>query len=67
MIRRFGKNRLESWAVIQARMIRETEWFIEEALRHPNRQIVIPAVKVGNGRFPRGFAQAFWSQVLGAS
>ena len=62
-----ARNRLESWAAIRARMLRETERFLEEALRHPERQVVIPAVPLGSGCFPRGFAQAFWAQVLGAS
>jgi len=57
----------ESWMAIRSRMIRETERFLEDALRHPERQVVIPAVRLGGGSFPRGFAQAFWSQVLGSS
>ena len=61
------KTRFESWAVIQARMLRETEQFIEEAMRCPERQLRIPTVKVGEGSFTRVFAQIFWAQVLGAS
>ncbi len=61
------KTRFESWKVIQARMLRETERFIEEALRYPERQLRIPTVKVGEGSFTRTFAQLFWAQVLGAS
>jgi len=61
------KTRFESWRVIQARMLRETERFIEEALRYPERQLRIPTVKVGEGSFKRTFAQLFWAQVLGAS
>jgi len=59
--------RLESWAVLRHRMLRETEAFLEDALRHPERQVVIPAVPVGEASFPRGFAQLFWSHVLGSS
>lgn len=52
----------------QRRMIRETELFLEEQLRRPaHARIVIPAVPVGAGGFPRGFADAFWSQLLGTS
>jgi hypothetical protein len=60
-------SRLESWAVIRARMLRETERFIEEALRNPEKQVQIPCVKAGTGSFSRVFAQLFWAQVLGAS
>jgi len=59
--------KLESWAVLRRRMLRETEAFLEDALRHPGRQVVIPAIPVGQAAFPRGYAQLFWSQVLGAS
>jgi hypothetical protein len=62
-----GRSQLEGWAAIRSRMLRETEKFLEDALRHPERQWVIPAVRVGSACFPRGFAQAFWAQVLGAS
>lgn len=61
------RGRFESWIVIRARMLRETEVFIEEALRRPEQQIRIPTLKVGSGTFSRTFAQMFWSQVLGAS
>lgn len=59
--------RFESWAVLRARMLRETEVFLEEGLQHPERAIIIPAVPVGKARFPRGFAHLFWSQVLATS
>ena len=58
---------LESWAVLRRRMLRETEAFIEDALKHPELQVVIPAVPVGEAAFPRGYAQLFWSHVLGSS
>jgi hypothetical protein len=61
------KARFESWAVIRARMLRETERFIDEALRCPERQPYVPTVRVGTGSFTRAFAQAFWAQILGAS
>ena len=48
-----------------ARMIRETQEYIEEGLRHPERRVRIPAIPVGRGSFARGFAQVFWSQILG--
>lgn len=62
-----SKSRLESWAVIRARMLRETERFIEEALRCPEKQIHIPCIKAGTGSFSRVFANLFWAQILGAS
>lgn len=66
MFRRSGQ-RFEEWAVIRARMLRETELFLEQALRHPERQVIIPALEVGRASFPRGFACAFWAQILGTS
>jgi hypothetical protein len=60
-------RRYESWTVIQARMLRETERFLEEALRSPEGQFQIPTIKVGEGGFTRVFAQLFWAQALGSS
>ncbi len=57
----------QTWVVMRARMIRETEVFLEDALRHPERYRRIPAVPVGRASFPRGFPDAFWSQVLATS
>jgi hypothetical protein len=67
MIRLNTPRRLESWQIMQRRMLRETEAFLEDALRHPERQVRIPAVPVGRGKFPRGMADAFWAMILGAS
>ncbi len=61
------KGRFESWTVIQRRMLRETEAFIEEGLGCPERQVRIPTLRVGTGGFTRMFAQLFWAQILGAS
>lgn len=55
------------WTAIRARMLRETEMFLEDGLRHPEQYRRIPAVPVGKGPFPRGFADAFWSQMLATS
>ena len=66
MIRLLGRQ-AESWDVIRARMMRETERFLEEAMTHPDRQLRIPAIPVGMGHFPRGYADAFWSNVLATS
>lgn len=59
--------RSEDWAVIRARMLRETEVFLEEGLRNPAGQRRIPAIPVDKGGFPRGFADIFWSQILATS
>jgi len=59
------RDRPETWTLIRARMLRETQEYIEDGLRHPERRVRIPAIPVGKGRFARGFAQVFWSQVLG--
>ncbi len=67
MILPFRRPRLESWAVIRARMLRETEAFLEDGLRDDARPVHIPAIPVGRGSFPRGFADLFWSRVLGSS
>ena len=66
-MRRLSCVQLGSWIAIRRRMLRETEVFLEEGLRHPERQLVIPAIPVGRTRFPRGFAHLFWSQILGSS
>jgi hypothetical protein len=61
------QNTSPSWAAIRARMISETEGYINDCLQHPERQIRIPAVKVGTFNFDRKFAQLFWSQLLATS
>ena len=58
---------LESWVMIRRRMLRETEAFLDDALRHPQRHIAIPVVRVGQAEFTRGFACLFWSQILETS
>jgi hypothetical protein len=58
---------LESWVMIRRRMLRETEAFLDDALGHPERQIRIPVIRVGQAEFARGFAHLFWSQVFGTS
>jgi hypothetical protein len=50
---------------LRKRMIRETEEHITDSLRHPERMVRIPSIKVGHGAFTARFAGAFWSQVLG--
>ena len=47
------------------RAIRETEVFLADCLRHPEKVRRIPAVRVGFGRFPKGLAEEFWNSVLG--
>lgn len=61
------RDRLESWTILRRRMLRETEAFLEDGLRRPDRQFLIPAVPVGKATFPREFAHVFWAQVLGSS
>jgi len=65
MVRR-GNRKDESWTAIRRRLIRETEVFLEIALRNEN-QMVIPARPVGAGGFSRNFAEAFWAQLLATS
>jgi len=67
MISRLTRSRHQEWRVIQARMIGETEAFLEEGLRHPEYAVVIPSIPVGMGEFRRGWANEFWSRVLGTS
>ena len=64
---RLSHASLQSWAMIRRRMLRETEVFLDEALRHLNRQTVIPAIRDGEAEFTPLFAGLFWSQVLGSS
>jgi len=63
----FRRLRLESWAEIRQRMIRETELFLEEGLQNPEKQRRIPALPVGSASFTRGYASVFWAEVLGSS
>ncbi len=65
MILRFTSPRLQSWAVIRARLLRETEEFLEQGLREPQQYRRIPAIRIGYGSFTRHFAETFWSEVLG--
>ncbi len=64
---RLSRASLQSWVMIRRRMLRETEAFLEDGLRHPEHQVVIPSVRVGEAEFTPLFAGLFWSQVLGAS
>ncbi len=63
----FSTRGRESWVILRARMLRETELYLEEGLRNPEQHPRIPAIPVGSGSFPRGLAEIFWSQVLGSS
>ena len=44
---RLSRASLETWVMIRRRMLRETEAFLEDAMQHPERQVAIPAVRVG--------------------
>ncbi len=46
------------------RAIAETEAFLSESLRHPERVRRIPTVRVGFGKFARGLAEEFWNRML---
>ncbi len=46
------------------RAIHETEMYLAECLRHPERVRRIPIVRVGFGKFPKGLADEFWYGVL---
>lgn len=54
-------------AIHAARAIWETEAFLAEALRHPQRYPRIPVVRIGYGHFPPGLAEEFWNDVLALS
>jgi hypothetical protein len=60
------RTRKEDWESMQRRMLRETEVYLEESLRHPDSIVRIPRHPVGRGHFSRDFAEAFWERVLGA-
>lgn len=57
----------EYWAILAQRMLRDTEVFLEEGLRCPERCIWIPTREVGAGGWSVSFASVFWSQVLATS
>ncbi len=48
-------------------MLQETEVFLEDALRHPERQLVIPTMEAERAGWSAAFASVFWSQVLATS
>ncbi|NOX58664.1 MAG: hypothetical protein GXP29_07375 [Planctomycetes bacterium] len=50
--------------VIALRAIRETNAFLTECVRNPDRFRRIPVVRVGFGSFPPGLAGEFWSEML---
>lgn len=62
-----GRRRREGWDAMRARIRRETELYLEQCLRDPTKGVIIPTVRVGFGTFPRGYAHAFWAQILGTS
>ena len=46
---------------MRERIINETERYLEELLRHPERAVRIPTVVVGRSVFTPQYARAFWS------
>lgn len=64
---RLTRTSNENWLVLRRRMIAETESFLEDGLRHPQRCFVIPTKEVGKGGWSVAFASVFWSQVLATS
>lgn len=64
MERRYRKQRDETWEETRARIIGETEAFLNEALRYPELATRIPTIQAGTGHFPRSLARAFWDRVL---
>jgi len=66
MVALFGKK-LESWEILRRRMLRETEAFLEKGLYESDHQVQIPAVRVGEANFTRGFADLFWARILESS
>lgn len=63
----FSSRPQESWVQIRARMLNETERFLEDGLKGAEKHPRIPAIPVGSGSFTRGLAEVFWAQVLGSS
>lgn len=59
------RERKEDWEAMRRRLVRETEEYLEDGLRHPEKTIRIPAHRAGRGFFPLTFAVAFWRRVLG--
>jgi hypothetical protein len=57
---------VDSYAEMRRRMIRETEVFLEDALRRPQDFPRIPAAPVGSFSFPKVFVERFWAEALGS-
>ncbi len=51
-------------AILTARAVFETEAFLIEAMRHPERWRRIPVLRVGYGVFSPRLAQEYWNTVL---
>ncbi len=51
--------------LIALRAIRETELFLAECMRDPERVRRIPTLRIGFGSFPPGLAEEFWEDALG--
>ena len=64
MISRHIKRGEEPSDETYARIIAETEAFLNECLRHPELIIRIPIIRVGHGEFPRSLTLAFWEPIL---
>ncbi len=54
----------ETWQQYRARLIRETEIFIEWGLRNPDKVTRIPMKRMGNGGWPVEVGAWFWNTVL---
>lgn len=48
-------------------ILAETEWYLARCLANPRLAVRIPRIKAGEGTFPSGLAEHFWSNVLGES
>lgn len=49
---------------MRRRILAETEHYLTRCLTNPHLAIRIPRIKVGEGPFPPGLAERFWSEVL---
>ena len=65
MIVPFQREQRDTWDAIRARMLRETEVFLEDGLRSLEVAVRIPAIPVGSGSFSEQYARSFWVEVLG--
>ena len=54
----------DAWRRLREQLLHETSEYLTYHLKRPETWIQIPAVPVGAGGSPTGFAERFWRRIL---